>query len=878
MIPVSEEQKTQPDPESSIELQFPTLPLNRSLASWLDRSQLLIMGSTADDSSVDENTGCVEDSVWDIIDEASVVTSDDEDRNLSRQPTPSSDGHDQEMEGNLEGSNMGYEKSQSRGMPLSNDDIHEGSAEAVEESWNSGLTDFGANHGTEGVRESHESDTIPQDRGSIKFHDPQMNDSDTSEHVNVVHTVKAFEGENLEDLCRCFRLTNPPSRAIGTIRQCMSRQTLRLNGPYRLLYIGPPSAKQAIVKKISAALASSLDTSSTISQSPTSRFSIVPISAFCNKSSPEVVLIDHTGLEIYVEECTSASYVKKDNGKDTIYLNLDNGRYMISSSWNHKTFTASNNYTPPNLAIVCIAEDENTAAKQTRVLARSFVTRHDTPVIVVSVEAGWNKPAQAITLDHRTPHCSVEAYEPSDGIYRVLKRLPIDLPSFLDIEAVQMSRNLACLSQETIEASRNGVAQSQSRDTRPNSTDPTAKKGWLEELRFQTSPTAWSIAKVARLLIYGALFSIVMLSLNGSKSASTLENDSGDIVNLPSIRKLPLSTTPVASPPLSTTANLVPKIKTTEKSELPRTKSVSAHTSTNVASLLLESYPLTPNKSEKFQIQIVGDCHVVLRPPHWFTVLKKSPALLIKVTRHGELLDYSFSTLFEGVYALQLSNEDAYGTVDVSVWTIKKPRIHETLQVDFGTPWLRVAGWRKASQVATEQVREELQSAQTGLASVYEQTAIGIQIFMKQAVARADHALKEVEKAGLTSLNQTAKTTEIMIAHSKELSLILTQQLRRGSKAASHLLAQREHMHRDITGLTRKMSDLLSWQAQIMSNAASRLNVINLAHELQEYRKTHLIESQKQAIRIWWTFRGGPPPKRPVLKMGPKSNRESLVS
>ena len=881
MIPASEEQDTNIDFQPSIEFQFPTLPLNASLASWLNRSQVLIMGSTADDSSVDENMSSIEDSVWDIIDEASVATSDDEDQNLSRQPTPSSDGHDQEMEGSYEDTSIGYE-SQSRGLSSSPDglsmdtDMQQGGTEAVEDLWNSELTSFGIHDNAE-VKRDHAPNAIHTQR-SIKFHESRLNkEVSCSEDVNVVHTVKVFEGKERDELCRCLRLTSPPSRIVGTIRQCMHHQALRLNGPYKLLYVGSSSAKQAIIKKISAALA--LSTTSAVTKSPPAKFSIIPISAFGGETSPEVVLIDHTGLEIHVEECTSASYVKEDDGKDTIHLNLDDGRSKISSYWNNKSFTLLNNDKNPDIAIVCIPNDESTAAKQTRVLARSFISRHDIPVIVISVEPGWSKHSQAMTLDYKTPHCSVEAYEPQDDISRVLKRLPINLSSFLNIEAVQMNRNLACLRQVCIDNGRNGVKQVQPGNAHTNSPGLGTKKGWFNKTSFQTFLGTWPASKLARLLIYVALFSIVLLSLDGSKLATTYGKNSREIVASPSPQKLQPATAPVTFSPLSTALDLIPKNKVLEKSELLRTKSLFAHTSTELASVLLESYPTAPNRSQKFQIHVVGDCHIILQPPHWFTVLRRSPALLFKVTRRGEPLDYSFSAIFEGVYALQLSNEDAYGTVDVLVWTIKKPKIHESLQVDFGNPWLRVAGWRKASQVATSQAREELQSAQTSLASVYEQAADGIQTLMKQAVAKAEYALKEVEKAGLTSLHHTVKTTEIMIAQSKGLSRTLTQQVQhQGSKATSHLITQQERLHRDIAGFSRKMSDLLLWQAQIISNAASRLNVITLTHELQEYRETHLIESQKQAIRLWWNLRGGPPPKKPTLKKEPNSNREGQIS
>ena len=877
------ENERKPDRETAIiDLQYPTIPLYNSLDSWLARSQLLTMPSTTDDSSVDENMSSIEDSAWDIIDEASVVTSDDEDRNLSRQPTPSSDSQDQDIEGrghsddpDLGKGDLSLTTSQIQ-LPL--DSMHQDTPSDICQSWNTETPTLTAHREfrTEADDEVPGLLFVTQHHESIKFHEPLKTTADALEFVDVSHVVRIFEGKARDQILRDLRLSSPPQRMNGTIRQRMSSEVLRPNGPYKLLYIGSSEVKRSIVQKISVALASSLDPLAGSAISTSESFSIVPISAFDNRSSPEVVLVNHMGLEISVEECTSASYVKEEDGHDTISLTL-NGDKAVRSTWNRAAFTLPHSYKLPNLAVVYIPEDEAINAKQSRLLTRSFLSRHGVPVIVVSSEIGWKRPVQAMTLDLRTPHFCIEGRNPQGNNPRVLKRLPIDLPSFLEIDAAQMSRNLACLYRKdsiaTFDTSRLVHPRAQGDDIRSNRT--TAIKQGLKNHLTGLSSRSWSITRIGTTLLLAMLFSTALLSISNYKAAylSKVPTDSplasAPNYSKPSATIVPSSLSPAAAQTL--------RIATSKTSRQARTKGISAaRTSTDLASFLRDSHALALNSSDKFKLHVIGDCHVVLQPPHWFGQLRKAPALLFKITRQGQPLDYEHSTLFDGIHALKIPREDAYGLLNVSVWTLKKPRINETFQVDFGSPWLKLAPWRRASQITTEQVREELHSAQTGLVNAYEHTTNGVQAFMRDAVTKAECALREVEKAGMISLNQTVKTTEVMLAQSKELSRSIAAQLQRsGTMATSSLMAQRQHLHNEIAGFTGKMSSLLSRQARTVSEAAARLNVIALAHEIQEYRQTHLVESQKQAVRMWWTLRGGPPPKKPRATSGkvPKARK-----
>ncbi|MCJ1380019.1 hypothetical protein MMC17_003122 [Xylographa soralifera] len=829
------------------------------------------MTSQADDSSVEDNASSIGDGAWDIIDDTSIATSDDEDHALSRQQTPSTDSidHDHDTVESVDGNNTSDE---SHGLASAHEQVifgevqHDSNSESRESRDASSV-----DHMAQLEEEMEDTNkglrplpAMPFQSQPFKFQESQTPGTCTTGFIEVSHSIKTFEGGDCYNVCQNFDLQKPPASIVATVRQKMSDGGLHVTEPYKVMFVGPTSVKQPIIQKIGSALASSFDLTSTRSEEGLAKFTVVPIS-FGDGESPEVLLLDSMGLDMSVEECTSALLCPGDTLKDEIHLELKDHK-VVRSSWDRVSnkFVLSTDYKLPDLAVLFLPVSEIIEAKQTRIMVRSFMIRHDVPVIMVASDTDWTNFARPMTLDPRTPHICLEARDHQGQVQQVLRRFPVDLQTFLDIDSSQMGRNLACIASETTKET------TFRRPTQHRSVFTATLDNWPKRIRTlirqETRYTSfYGTCLLAAFLLYG----VAMASMRTFNAPSILELANVELKNS--------QPTPILDPrlkaasiALSSTSSRIPKAQSSLSPASDRSvpKSISpVLRNADLASFLLEPslapQKVTPNMSDKFKLQVVGDCHVVLTPPKWFTRFKKTPALLFNITRGKESLDYEFSTLFDGVYALKLAREDAYGALNISVWTAKRPKINETFQVDFGTPWLKIAGWKKAAQAITEQVRGELQSAQTGLNSAYGQTSVGVQALVRDAVRKADAALKEVEKIGLASLNQTSRTTEIMLAQSKELSRTMTQHLQQHSvKVSSRLAKQRKNLRKDVYEYTRRMSSLFTQQAQILAEAATGLNVAALAHEVQDYREKHLRETQKKALRMWWKVRGGPPAKR----------------
>ncbi|MCJ1284017.1 hypothetical protein MMC26_003348 [Xylographa opegraphella] len=830
------------------------------------------MASQADDSSVDDNASSIEDGAWDIIDDISIVTSDDEDHGLSRQQTPSTDDidHDHDRVESVDGNNTGDE---SQGLATTHEKVSFGEVQLNNNS--ESRESRGASSVDHMVQFEEEMEDTnkglrplpapPFQSQPFKFQESQTAGIYTRGIIEVSHPMKKFEGNDCYNVCQKFELQKPPTFLVATVRQKMIYEGLHVTEPYKVMFVGPTSVKQPIIQKIGSALASSFDMTSTRSDEGLSKFTVVPIS-FGDGESPEVLLLDSMGLDMSVEECTSALHCPNDILEDEIHLELKDHK-VVRSSWDPASnkFTVSKDYRLPDLAVLYLPRSETIEAEQTRIGVRSFMIRHDVPVIMVASDTDWDSSARPMRLDLRTPHICLEARDHQNQIQKVLQRFPVDLQTFLDIDSSQMGRNLACIASATTKGA------TIPRPTHHHSAINAVLGIWPKRirtiLRQETRYTSfYGTCLLAALFLYG----VAMTSTRLLNATSMLELGNVELKNYQPTPILDSRLTPISIAASSTSSQMTtaqPSISAAA-SDRSAPKSISPTLrNTDLASFLLEPslapHKVTPNMSDKFKLQVVGDCHVVLTPPKWFTRFKKTPALLFNVRRGKEPLNYEFSTLFDGVYALKLAREDAYGALNISVWTAKRPKINETFQVDFGTPWLKIAGWKKAAQAITEQVRGELQSAQSGLNLAYGQTSIGVQALVRDAVKKADGALREVEKIGLASLNQTTRTTEIMLAQSKELSRTMAQHLQQhGVRVSSRLAKQQKNLRKDVYDYTRRMSSLFTQQAQMLAEAATGLNVMALAHEVQDYREKHLRETQKKALRMWWKVRGGPPAKQ----------------
>ncbi|KAL8873703.1 MAG: hypothetical protein Q9174_000866 [Haloplaca sp. 1 TL-2023] len=623
-----------------------------------------------------------------------------------------------------------------------------------------------------------------------------------------------------------------------TVRQHMLSSTPSFGSSYRLLYIGDEAAKDQIVAKIASAIAATED------------------------RQPSNDCTHPLGTSLDVRHCVQASFGRINDGHDTIQLSLDDGTPMYSA-WDGSRFALSGRHGCPDLAIFYLSEHDSVSTKQTRRFTRSFAARHKIPAIVINDETSWNFQSATravITIDHLTPHFCLQAAKEVEFQARILNRLPIDLSTYLRLDELQFAQNLGYL------ARRFQSSSSQA----PN---PKDQIDHISDGKSESTPALYVTRRLRQFLgpdplgfsWLTNLLAVVTICIAAGIMMRQRETPFGhpnhDVTNVHAASMSASSFAPTA------TVTSIPSLKgpaavqslvvqDAVKAKAPP-RSLMVKSNTDLVAFMLEAAHPTVNKSEHFKVQILGEAHLIMRPPHWFTKLKKTPKLNFRVTQGNQILRHQVSALFDGVYALELFHDEAHGPVNITVWTESKPRIHENLQADFGNSWLHTASWKKAANALSTTLRRDLDLMQTSLTAGYAHSGVQLRSLMRKTSTKIDKlkaVTRTVEKAYAARLVQIMK---IALAHEQQFYLRSFRGFHQKKTELAKAMSRRVvHSHRRLSGYVFSKIRL----AHIYTDAAPRA-----------YR-VHIRGLQKKALKVWWGI-VGLPNQRPAWEKSPCRSR-----
>lgn len=848
---------------ATIDLQYPTIVVYGTPSSWICQSQLVTMASNPDDSSFDDTSSSLGDSAYEFVDDKSAAASDDEEQDNLTQSASSTE--DREMKSSVDNRHQGPDeersqpsRSHSSSLSFDQDDALTTGSQSSDETSprmeNMVDTDKTISNGMERDKQQ-----------MIQLNEPKNTDPDAVMDVEGSYILKVFQGLEFSEMLHHFRMDRPSTQSVATVRQTMANQRLGLNGPYKVLYVGDVSAKESIIRKIGSALASSLG--SEIFQR--SRFNIVPISSFGEATSPEVVLVDSTGLEMNVEECISASFTKMEGGNDTITIKLSN-QQIVESFWSGTAHVVTDHWNTPDLVIFYQAEDDDISAKQTRHFAQKFMIRHKIPYIVIFQHFSWTKPADLIVLNQKTPHICLETLCSNSAEFQIIKRLPIDQMTFLELDALQMNRNLAYLaaihqnSGASLTQSRLISRCELQRAPKSNPNGPKWLTGFsyfgetyvLEKFRPIEKLLAFGLFLIFGLLFYHFIINgFFMFDTSTSSSQRALANTDTvpGVLLTKSMTTISTSSNSVSGPTVKPTSSFINQHYVSKAKPVP-------DMNTDIASFLLDRDALLPNKSDKFYVKIIGDYHIVIKTPQWLTRYKRTPKIKCNVVRGQQPLKYQLSMIFDGVYALEIPREDAYGTLNVSISTVSKPGINESFELCFGNSWFKGLGWKRTTQTLTNLLRSNMSFISKGVVNTYNYTTTEIQSIVGAPRGKPHKARKEASKIREMPMNKTTKPADIVLGRGwGNLSQQLSSQ---GVAASNYVIVHAENICKDLFAYSGNASFMISRQAHKLSQTASDNVKLALRHFV-ESRNKHLRDTQKKTLKIWWKIRGLP--KRHVL-------------
>ncbi|KAI9886338.1 MAG: hypothetical protein M1823_001846 [Watsoniomyces obsoletus] len=705
---------------SLVEFKYPTLCVNSQLASvclWLtDTTMTPVSEGPSDDTS-----SSLGDSAYEILGDSTILTSDDEDGDDTTDSASSVGVHGPDDVTSVAGTEQS-EDSNVSGHPLDTPGITPARSEDASEA--------------EDVNSSHVTITNPTAEEVVEEEEEEEDEvirfeelptAPESVAVVGVHVIRTFnEVETAHIVTEVLPHETIRSKTLrGTIRLRMSREVLVMKEPLRIWYAGSPEAKDPIIAKLATALAAPMwagaDVQTTALHRRPTRFSVVPVSTFGHGGAPEVELIDSMGLELAVDECTATQFTPHDP-TGFMRLQLNGTTWFSSTSLRSPPHVGMYEYQadPPNhplphLVVIAMAVPHVPAdvdRRQTQRVVREMANRHGLPLIFVAPTPMYTERHSPFTHGElRGPHACLEQPErPALGCGRGLNRSPLDLATFLRIDALQLNRNLAYLG-EMVERYREMVPpdvvndqahEVEEKKKKKSSGRSTVGRAW-GQLKRHGRPACLLLGVVLLCAMMGATSTLMMMYRSSGSNSPSISPDWARPSTIPPV-KAPLARTTTTGTMGSSmassarqTLNMMGKSLSTQP-QTPNSLTVPYSSKTRGQLLGDDSTSATLNQSDQFKLQVMGDYHIVLRPPQKMSQMKRMPALSVTVRRQGQPIPVELSTLFEGVYAVTLRREDAWGVLNVTVATKSKPVIQEHLLADFGTPWLKMAEWQRAAK------------------------------------------------------------------------------------------------------------------------------------------------------------------------------------
>ena len=677
--------------------------------------------------------------------------------------------------------------------------------------------------------------SFPHTSDSIEFVEPEK--WPEIERVELKHTIRIFEGAAASELKSRLPYNSDDSILMATVQQTMTKQSLDLDKPFRVLYVGHPGFRNIILDKIGDVLVSSSSAGSEASSAESSRYHVVPTS-FGAGAVPNFAELLPIHVQLVVDECLEATTDLNADRPNTLNLRFKN-RPLCTSAWNGIDFRVSSasDWTLPDVAILFVSNNDDAAVVKTQRLTHSFLERHGIPVMVISEEPLWNMAGEVIPLNHNSLHTCLESRHPLSGETAVLRRYPIDLKTFESITPGQLNRNLASLI---------GLYPKKAHKVSANSPKPLQRHlfadlekypgNWLPQsyaararelaptLRLATltliSAIAISIGYAAvKVLVIFLAQCIVGTSVSSASLPVVSQVSTTSILSLDQANQ-----TPIATLPSSVRQLHVPSLGNSESADIK----VSATSSTKKS-----------GKTNEFEFQVIGDCHVIIKPPQKFASSKKHPPFNVSVQRQNKALPYQLSQLFDGVYTLKLDREDAYGLINLTITANSKHPINQTVTLDFGTPWLKIANWKRAARGISSQLAKDLQTAQTGLTEVYGRFSTDLQVIVDDVVKKTHILRRDAECLRRESLS----ARDAVLSRSKQISEVFTRNALQRFRSVSSVLQMRSNrVNKEAKGL---MYD--AWGR--LEKSAAKMDIRSMMDRVRNARKCEALDRAQSRAR-----------------------------
>lgn len=660
---------------------------------------------------------------------------------------------------------------------------------------------------------------------SIEFSEPEDIDVHIDK-ISVKHTIKEFSEKEAAILFGNLGSDDVPKRLCATIRQTMSQRCLSTHEAFRILYIGDEDLKGEIVLKISRAItcSSSVDynENKTLRRNTEGVYNIVPVT-FGAVNDRDVELMEATGFQIKVDTCVDAEKIPIEGGffrGDIVYsLTVDGGnggkKYKSVPAGGPEGARVQPSWSFPHMAVVYCSGDDNDEMQRIQRIAWEFCRRHAIPCLYISdhpafestAAAGWrnytNEHAVHLSLESREPKLRESAWSE--------QRFPIDLTSFLNIDNRQMNQNLAYLTglqdppSVADEKMKDIISLSGSEEYLP----ARKSKDWKVYLNRFLEPYMHIMEDYPYTSVLGSFALLILLGVSAwliNFNTPVPVPAGNSVAEVHPV--VPAMMTSTATITVSQTSTRTVRLATVETPAFGGLLSDIAHTVSS-----------EPNqKNSVCTAEMYGGNEILIKLPSGTkTSWLARGAIDVDVFRGSHPIKSKLSSTDEGIL-IEINQKDAYGVLNVSVVTTRKPKINETFAVDFGTSFF--SGAFEATMNTFEGMYEKLtDTAHVAVKAFEDNCASGFAWTEHKLVNEAAswwESTKDASKAAHDYSYQTAGKTWDQVRDS-----LRPEDMASYIKNVQQIIADRHadivERHGHIVGVLRDDADLAILKAQITS-------------------------------------------------------------
>lgn len=650
------------------------------------------------------------------------------------------------------------------------------------------------------------------------------------------------------------------------LRQMVSPGGLMLKSMcYKILYVGDQVIKDSIVQKLATALSVSSSTATCeSSRNQNARFSIIPISSIAGQSDPEVVLIDSSGVELEVEDCKHTSGSAGAGKANTLLMTLGHGK-TVQSICRGPSYQLVGDWKLPDLAVFAISETVGTESNKQFKLAHEFLERHGIRILQVA-NSQHNDFANPLNLNvdpilvHR---CVVDERSPSSKP-SIVKRLPVDLETFLNIDSNQMNRNLAAV---TKAAQPSEHSNQNMHSKKPTAIDRTSSKKFEEgrhsnAFSMVISPSYKKLSgnkQRLRTLIWALLLFIIVVALIpkvGLLAPRTSGRASSSQHEARSLGASDFNTWPRGGDDRVTISSLIKPsgfASTIDRTAALRGVPKDFTWETDIANLMRDCPSTRPNETFKSKVHILGSQHILIMLSQWLVKSRKHLKISFDITRGNRTVPNHQLRLFEGVYALRIPDHEAHGLLFVTLAAKGRLAPEENFEVNFGPAWLKRAAWRRRIQKSSQAIAHDVARKQAILQVYFERSADELLWAVRSLLHSGFCHGKRVESRLSILFTKTLGEAGLKLVRLDQI----TQMFNTSSVPSLRSYKDAGLGWNNLKG-TRWLQGCMNWCLQESRYVTSISLLENFVHSERWPAWLDLRPAQKVALRYWWMAKGPP--------------------